>query len=272
MTVEQFPLSEEEIGRYSRQLIIPEIGARGQEKLRAARVLCAGAGGLCSASSYYLCAAGVGTLGLLDSDRVDISNLHRQILHFTPDLGRPKVVSAREKLEALNPNVRVVTYDTRISAENVAEILADWDVVLDGFDNFASRFLLRDACYFLRKPLVEGSVFRLEGQATVFLPGEGNPCHRCLYPEPPPAGLAPSCREAGVLGVVPGVIGLIQATEAIKLIVGVGRPLVATLLCYDALETSFRSFSYRKRADCPLCGQSPTITGLATTAEACGDS
>lgn len=260
--------TEEQIKRYSRHIILKEVGGAGQQKLLDARVLLVGAGGLGSPAAFYLAAAGVGTLGLIDGDRVDLSNLQRQIIHTTADLDRPKVESAREKIAALNPDVQVRTYEELLTSANALEIMRDYDVVVDGADNFATRYLVNDAAVLLGKPNVHGSVFRFEGQATVFVPGEG-PCYRCLYPAPPPPGTVPSCAEAGVLGVLPGLIGLIQATETIKLILGQGRTLKGRLLLYNALGLEFHEVKLRRDPACPLCGDVPTITELIDYAEFC---
>jgi adenylyltransferase/sulfurtransferase len=262
-------LSREEVLRYSRHLILPDVGLAGQKRLKEAKVLCVGAGGLGSPLAMYLAAAGVGTVGVVDFDVVDASNLQRQILHGTGDVGRRKVESARETLEDLNPNVHVVEFETRLTSENALEILSAYDVVADGTDNFATRYLVNDACVLLDKPNAYGSVFRFEGQASVFAHADG-PCYRCLYPEPPPPGLVPSCAEGGVLGILPGVIGLIQATETVKLIVGIGEPLVGRLLLYDALAMTFRELRVRKDPDCPVCGANPTITRLVDYDAFCG--
>jgi adenylyltransferase/sulfurtransferase len=254
-------LSPEEIQRYSRHLIIPEVGVPGQLKLKQAKVLLVGAGGLGSPVALYLAAAGVGRMGLVDFDVVDRTNLQRQIIHFSKDVGRPKLESAQEKIRAVNPHVTVDTYEIRLSSENALEILAAYDVVIDGTDNFPTRYLVNDACVLLGKPNVYGSIFRFEGQASVFQAGRG-PCYRCLYPEPPPPGLVPSCAEGGVLGILPGIIGLIQANEAVKLILGQGRSLVGRLLLYDALAMSFRELKVKKDPACPVCGEHPTVTRL----------
>jgi sulfur-carrier protein adenylyltransferase/sulfurtransferase len=245
--------SAEQRRRYSRHFMLPEVGEEGQRKLLDARVLLIGAGGLGSPAGLYLAAAGVGTLGIVDDDVVDDSNLQRQILHSTERIGMPKVESARQAITALNPDVRVIGHETRLTQENVLDILRDYDVILDGTDNFASRYLINDACVLLDKPNVHGSIFRFEGQASVFHASEG-PCYRCLFPDPPPPDLAPNCAEAGVLGVLPGVIGLLQATEVIKLILGIGDPLIGRLLTYDALDASFRELRLHKDPDCPMCG------------------
>jgi len=262
-------LDSEEVARYSRHLIMPEVGIEGQKKLKAASVLCIGAGGLGSPAALYLAAAGVGRLGLVDFDTVDFSNLQRQILHGTPDVGRPKLQSARERLTAINPRVRIDTHETSLTSKNALELFAPYDVILDGTDNFPTRYLVNDACVLLGKPNAYGSIFRFEGQASVFA-APGGPCYRCLYPEPPPPGLVPSCAEGGVLGVLPGVIGTIQATEAIKLILGVGEPLVGRLLLYDALTMRFRELKLRRDVDCPICGDHPTQRTLIDYDQFCG--
>ena len=247
-------LSDEQRNRYQRHLLLPEIGPSGQQKLLDSKVLVLGAGGLGSPASIYLAAAGVGTIGILDMDVVDWSNLQRQILHNSDRIGERKVESARKTLTALNPDVNVITHDVRLGADNVVEIMSGYDLVVDATDNFPSRYLVNDAALLTKTPVVHGSIFRFEGQATVFQPYVG-PCYRCLFPEPPPAEFAPSCSEAGVLGVLPGIIGSIQAVEAIKLLVGIGEPLVGRLLAYDALAEEFRSFSFRRDPDCPACGE-----------------
>jgi molybdopterin/thiamine biosynthesis adenylyltransferase/rhodanese-related sulfurtransferase/molybdopterin converting factor small subunit len=262
-------LTNEEIKRYSRHLIMPEVGIEAQKKLKAAKVLCIGAGGLGSPAALYLTAAGVGTLGIVDFDTVDFSNLQRQILHGTPDVGRSKLASAKDKLNAINPNVKIETYETALSSENALELFAPYDVILDGTDNFPTRYLVNDACVLLGKPNAYGSIFRFEGQASVFATKEG-PCYRCLYPEPPPPGLVPSCAEGGVLGVLPGIIGIIQATETIKLIIGVGEPLIGRFMIYDALKMKFRELKLRKDPDCPVCGTHPTLTKLIDYDQFCG--
>jgi sulfur-carrier protein adenylyltransferase/sulfurtransferase len=262
-------LSNDEIQRYSRHLILPEVGLDGQRRLKAGKVLCIGAGGLGSPAALYLAAAGVGTLGLVDFDAVDMSNLQRQILHSTPDVGRSKLQSAKERLTALNPEVRVTTYETRLTSANALELFRGYDVILDGTDNFATRYLVNDACVILGIPNAYGSIFRFEGQASVFAT-KGGPCYRCLYPEPPPPGLVPSCAEGGVLGVLPGVIGTIQATESIKLILGAGSTLVGRLLLYDAWAMRFRELKLRRDPECPVCGDNPTITQLIDYEEFCG--
>lgn len=257
-----FPeLSLAERQRYSRHLLLPEVGEEGQRRLKAARVLCVGAGGLGSPAALYLAAAGVGTIGIVDFDAVDVSNLQRQIIHGTNDVGRSKIASARDRIEALNPEVHVETFDAHFSVSNARTLVDAFDVIVDGTDNFPARYLVNDACVMFGKPNAWGSIFRFEGQASVFA-APGGPCYRCLHPEPPPAGLVPSCAEAGVLGVLPGVIGTIQATEALKLILGIGAPLVGRFLVYDALTMRFRDLKLPKDPDCPVCGVHPTITEL----------
>ena len=246
-------LSSDEILRYSRHLILPEVALEGQQRLKASRVLLIGAGGLGSPLALYLAAAGVGTIGLVDFDVVDVTNLQRQIVHGTKDVGRPKLESARDRLKDMNPHVHVEGYETRLTSENALEIVRDYDIVIDGTDNFATRYLTNDACVILGKPNVYGSIFRFEGQSSVFATEDG-PCYRCLYPEPPPPGLVPSCAEGGVLGVLPGLVGTIQATEGIKLLLGIGEPLIGRLLLIDALRMQFRTMKLRKNPDCPACG------------------
>ncbi len=262
-------LSPAEIQRYARHLIMPEVAMDGQKRLKAAKVLCIGAGGLGSPLALYLAAAGVGTLGLVDFDVVDVSNLQRQILHATPDVGRPKIDSAREKLLALNPDLDVPRHDAPIDSSNALEIFARYDVIVDGTDNFPTRYLVNDACVLLGKPNVYGSIFRFDGQSSVFFPPHG-PCYRCLYPVPPPPDLVPNCAEGGVLGILPGLIGVVQATETVKLILGTGRPLIGRLMLYDALEMSVRELKVRKNPKCPICGPNPTITELIDYQEFCG--
>jgi adenylyltransferase/sulfurtransferase len=262
-------LTNEEIKRYSRHLIMPEIGLDGQRKLKAGSVLCIGAGGLGSPAAMYLAAAGVGRIGVIDFDVVDYSNLQRQIIHGTPDVGRSKLDSAKDRLLAINPHIDVETYETALSSENALQLFEPYDVILDGTDNFPTRYLTNDACVILGKPNAYGSIFRFEGQASVFGTKDG-PCYRCLYPEPPPPGLVPSCAEGGVLGVLPGVIGVIQATEAIKLITGIGEPLIGRFLIYDALRMRFRELKLRKDPDCPVCGTHPTVTKLIDYEQFCG--
>jgi adenylyltransferase/sulfurtransferase len=266
---EEATLSHDEILRYSRHLIIPEVGIEGQQKLKAAKVLLVGAGGLGAPLGLYLAAAGIGRIGIVDFDVVDFTNLQRQVIHATADVGRKKLDSAAEKMQAINPNVKIVKYDTALSSENALDILKDYDLIVDGTDNFPTRYLVNDACVLLGKPNVYGSIFRFEGQATVFA-YEGGPCYRCLYPEPPPPGLVPSCAEGGVLGILPGTIGLIQATETVKLILGIGQPLVGRLLLYDALGMKFRELKLRKNPECPVCGEHPTITKLIDYHQFCG--
>jgi sulfur-carrier protein adenylyltransferase/sulfurtransferase len=262
-------LNNDEIARYSRHLILPEVGMEGQQKLKAAKVLCVGTGGLGSPLAFYLAAAGVGTLGLVDFDVVDSSNLQRQIIHSTKDVGRPKLDSAEEKLKALNPHMNIVKYNTMLLSSNAMEIFKDFDIVADGTDNFPTRYLVNDACVLSGKPNVYGSIFRFEGQASVFATEQG-PCYRCLYPEPPPPGLVPSCAEGGVLGILPGLVGIIQATEVIKLILGVGDPLIGRLLLVDSLGMRFRELKLRKNPDCPVCGTHPTVTKLIDYEQFCG--
>jgi sulfur-carrier protein adenylyltransferase/sulfurtransferase len=262
-------LSNEEVARYSRHLIMPEVALQGQKKLKAARVLTIGAGGLGSPLALYLAAAGIGTLGIVDFDVVDESNLQRQIIHGTSDIGRPKMESAHDRIKDINPNVQVEAYEEALSSENALEIFKDFDVIVDGTDNFPTRYLVNDACVLSGKPNVYGSIFRFEGQASVFYAEEG-PCYRCLYPEPPPPGLVPSCAEGGVLGILPGAIGTIQATETVKLILGIGEPLIGRLLLYDALGMRFREMKLRKDPSCPICGENPTVTELIDYQEFCG--
>jgi adenylyltransferase/sulfurtransferase len=262
-------LTPDELNRYSRHLLLPEVGMEGQQRLKAARVLCIGTGGLGSPLALYLAAAGVGTLGMVDFDIVDASNLQRQIIHFTSDIGRSKLDSAAEKLLALNPALHVVKHETRLTSANALDILKDYDVVADGTDNFPTRYLVNDACVLLGIPNVYGSIFRFEGQASVFATKDG-PCYRCLYPEPPPPGLVPSCAEGGVLGILPGLLGIIQATEALKLILGKGESLIGRLLLVDALAMRFRELKLRKNPDCPICGTHPTITALIDYEQFCG--
>jgi thiazole biosynthesis adenylyltransferase ThiF len=266
-----FKFTEEQIKRYARHIILPEVGGKGQEKLLNSKVLVIGAGGLGSPAILYLAAAGVGTIGIVDFDVVDLSNLQRQIIHNTERVGTPKVESARRTVEMLNPDVKVITYNTRISKENIMDIIKDYDVVLDGTDNFPTRFLINDACYFAGKPLVSAAMLRFEGQVSVFdfRIKEQSPCYRCLFPEPPPPGLVPSCQEAGILGSIGGIMGCIQATEAIKLILGIGEPLVGKLLIMDALSMDFRKVKLRKDPNCPLCGEKPVIKELIEYEQVC---
>ncbi len=262
-------LSNDEIKRYSRHLIMPEVGVDGQKRLKAGSVLCIGAGGLGSPAAMYLAAAGVGRIGVVDFDVVDFSNLQRQIIHGTKDVGRSKLASAKDRLTDINPHIQVDTYEEALSSENALRLFEPYDIILDGTDNFPTRYLTNDACVILGKPNAYGSIFRFEGQASVFATKDG-PCYRCLYPEPPPPGLVPSCAEGGVLGVLPGVIGVIQATEAIKLLAGIGEPLIGRFLIYDALRMRFRELKLRKDPDCPVCGTHPTVTTLIDYEEFCG--
>src|ERR671927_2030048 len=262
-------LSNEEIARYSRHLIMPEVALEGQKRLKASSVLLIGAGGLGSPLALYLAAAGVGRLGLVDFDVVDFSNLQRQVLHGTADVGRPKLQSAKERLQAINPEVRLDLYETRLTSANALALFEPYDIIIDGTDNFPTRYLVNDACVLLKKPNVYGSIYRFDGQASVFYPGRG-PCYRCLYPEPPPPGEVPSCAEGGVLGILPGLVGCVQATEAVKLLLGQGSPLVGRLLLYDALAMSFREVKVRRNPHCPVCGDKPTITQLIDYEQFCG--
>src|SRR6516225_5742338 len=262
-------LTNDEILRYSRHLIMPEVGMEGQQKLKAAKVLCIGAGGLGSPLALYLAAAGVGTLGIVDFDVVDFTNLQRQIIHSTADVGRKKLESAGEKLKAINPFINLKTYETRLSSENALDLFREFDIVADGTDNFPTRYLVNDACVLTGKPNVYGSIFRFEGQASVFATEQG-PCYRCLYPEPPPPGLVPSCAEGGVLGILPGLVGVMQATEVIKLILGKGESLAGRLLLVDALNMKFRELKLRKNPECPVCGEHPTVTKLIDYQQFCG--
>jgi adenylyltransferase/sulfurtransferase len=263
-------LNNDEIRRYSRHLILPEVGLAGQKKIKAASVLCIGAGGLGSPIAMYLAAAGIGKLGLVDFDTVDYSNLQRQILHTDADVGRPKTESAKETIHGINPNVEVVLHNTRITSENALDLIRPYDIVVDGTDNFPTRYLTNDACVLLKKPNVYGSIFRFEGQASVFAPHLGGPCYRCLYPEPPPPGMVPSCAEGGVLGVLPGIIGCLQAAEILKLAIGRGSSLVGRLLLFNALELKFRELKLRRDPQCPLCGEHPTIKELIDYEQFCG--
>lgn len=263
-------LNEEQIERYSRQILLQQVGGVGQEKLLAARVLVVGTGGLGSPVALYLAAAGVGTIGLVDADAVDRSNLQRQIAHATPDLGRPKVVSAAEKLRALNPDVTVRTHELYLSAANIADVIADYDFVVEGTDNFPSKFLVNDACWFARKPFSHAGILRFDGQLFTVLPGE-SACYRCAFPAPPPANAVPTCSQAGVLGGVAGTIGCLQATEALKYVLGVGELLTDRLLVFDALAMRFREVKFRRNPRCPLCGEAPTITELRDEAQVACD-
>jgi molybdopterin/thiamine biosynthesis adenylyltransferase/rhodanese-related sulfurtransferase len=266
--VQDFQYTPEQLIRYSRHFLLPEVGEEGQAKLLQAKVLMIGAGGLGSPSAYYLAAAGVGTIGIIDNDVVDISNLQRQILHANDRVGMAKVESAKKTLEALNPDVKVVPYHAKLTSENIMEIIKDYDLVVDGCDNFPTRYLVNDACVLTGKPNVHGSIFQFEGQATVFYPGKG-PCYRCLYPEPPPAELAPSCAEAGVLGVLPGLIGVIEALEAVKIILGKGETLVGRLLHFNTLTMEINTLKLRRDPNCPMCGDHPTIHELIDYEEFC---
>lgn len=261
-------LTEEQLGRYSRQMLLGQVGFEGQRRLLEARVLVIGAGGLGSPSAIYLAAAGIGTIGIVDGDRVDLSNLHRQILHFDHDQGRPKVQSARRHLEDLNPDVRVVTHPYLLSKENALEIIKDYDLVVNGCDNFPTRYLVNDACVFLGKPLVDASILQFDGQMTSFLPGQG--CYRCLYPSPPPPGLVPSCAEAGIIGAVAGHMGTLQALEAVKIILRAGDPITHRLVLFDGLAGTYRSVKWRRDPGCPVCGDHPTITELIDYQQFCG--
>lgn len=263
-------LTPEQLTRYSRHFILPEIGEEGQKKILKSKVLLIGTGGLGSPLGLYLAAAGVGTLGLVDFDNVDLSNLQRQIIHTNDEVGKPKIDSAEKRIKAMNPDTKVIKYQTRLTSQNALEILKDYDVVIDGTDNFPTRYLTNDACVFLKKPNIYGSIFRFDGLTTVFSTEDGGPCYRCLYPEPPPPGMVPSCAEGGVLGVLPGVIGLLQATEALKIICGIGRSLVGRLMVYDALQMTFRELKIRKDPNCPVCGKNPTVTKLIDYEQFCG--
>lgn len=270
MSSQGLGFTEDQVQRYSRHIILPNVGGAGQRKLLDSKVLVIGAGGLGSPILLYLAAAGIGTIGIVDFDKVDTSNLQRQILHTDADVDRPKVESALDHLRALNPTIEIIGHDTLLSSENVMEIMEPYDVVIDGTDNFPVRYLVNDATQFLGKPLVYGSIYQFEGQATVFMPGQEAPCYRCLFPAPPPPGTVPSCAEGGVFGVLPGVIGAIQATEAIKLITGEGESLVGRLLLYDALHMDFQEVNIRWDADCPVCGKDPSITELIDYDLFCG--
>ena len=262
-------LSNQEVARYSRHLIMPEVGMEGQLKLKAASVLCIGAGGLGSPVAMYLAAAGVGRIGIVDFDVVDFSNLQRQIIHGTTDVGRPKLESARDSLAEINPEVQVELHDAELSSQNALDLLGGYDIIVDGTDNFPTRYLVNDACVILGKPNAYGSIFRFEGQVSVFATADG-PCYRCMFPEPPPPGLVPSCAEGGVLGILPGVVGTLQATEAIKLILGAGEPLIGRFVIFDALKGRFRELKVRRDPDCPVCGDHPTVTALIDYEQFCG--
>jgi sulfur-carrier protein adenylyltransferase/sulfurtransferase len=266
--VQDRQFTQEQATRYSRHFLLPEVGEEGQAKLLDAKVLMVGAGGLGSPAAYYLAAAGVGTLGIVDNDVVDLSNLQRQILHTNDRVGKPKTESAKQTIQALNPDVRVIPYQEKLTSQNIMRIIDDYDIIVDGCDNFPTRYLVNDACFITKKPNVHGSIFQFEGQATVFYPGKG-PCYRCLYPEPPPPDMAPSCQEAGVLGVLPGLIGVIQALETIKLIIGKGDPLVGKLLCFNTLSMDINTLTLKPDPACPLCGEKPTIHQLIDYEEFC---
>ncbi len=253
--------TDEQITRYSRHILLPEVGGKGQKKIAQAKILLVGVGGLGSPAALYLAAAGVGTIGLIDSDVVDLSNLQRQVIHHTPDVGRPKVVSAREKIQALNPDVSVETYEDRLTSKNALDVVKGYDVVIDGVDNFPAKFLINDACFFAGKPLVHGGILRFDGRVMTIIPGK-SACYRCVFKNPPPPGLVASCQEAGVIGVLAGIIGTLQATEALKLVLGIGRSLTDRMLDFDARRTAFREIRIRRNPNCPLCGEHPTITRL----------
>jgi len=261
--------TDEQIERYSRHIILPEVGGSGQQKMLEARVLLLGAGGLGSPAAYYLAAAGIGNLGIVDFDQVDLSNLQRQIIHSTERIGMLKTESAKKTIQALNPDVNVTLYNEKMDSSNIMSLIKDYDYVVDGSDNFPTRYLVNDACVMKNKTLIHGSIYRFEGQVTVFKPGDG-PCYRCLYPEPPPPGMVPNCQEGGVLGVLAGVIGNLQVVEILKLILGIGKPLVGKLLIYDALNTEFRNLRLRRDANCPISGEKPTIKELVDYEEFCG--
>src|SRR6201989_3295454 len=262
--------SNDEIARYSRHLIMPEVTLEGQKRLKAASILCLGAGGLGSPIALYLAAAGIGRMGLIDYDIVDFSNLQRQILHGTDDVGRKKLNSAKDRIKAINPNVQVDLHDTMFRSENAMQLVQDYDIVIDGTDNFPTRYLSNDVCVLTKKPNIYGSIFRFDGQCTVFAPHLGGPCYRCMFPEPPPPGMVPSCAEGGVLGVLPGIIGVMQAIEAVKLIMGIGEPLIGRMIAFDALKMKFREFKLRKDPKCPVCSANPTITELIDYDQFCG--
>ena len=261
--------TDEQIERYSRHIILPEVGGSGQQKMLEARVLLLGAGGLGSPAAYYLAAAGIGNLGIVDFDQVDLSNLQRQIIHSTERIGMLKTESAKKTIQALNPDVNVTLYNEKMDSSNIMSLIKDYDYVVDGSDNFPTRYLVNDACVMKNKTLIHGSIYRFEGQVTVFKPGDG-PCYRCLYPEPPPPGMVPNCQEGGILGVLAGVIGNLQVVEVLKLILGIGKPLVGKLLIYDALNTEFRNLRLRRDTNCPICGEKPTIKELVDYEEFCG--
>lgn len=260
--------TEQQIERYSRQIILPEIGGAGQRKLLQGKVLIIGCGGLGSPCAYYLAAAGVGHIGLVDSDKVELNNLQRQILHSTDDVGKPKVASAKEKLISLNPELQITTYELRLTSQNIMDIIKEYDIIVDGSDNFPTRYLVNDACVLSNKPLVHAGILRFDGQATTIIPHKG-PCYRCIFPDPPPPGMVPSCQEAGILGSVAGVLGVIQATEVLKYILGKGELLVGKLLVFNALEMNFRKLNIQRNKDCQLCGDKPTIKELIDYEEFC---
>jgi molybdopterin/thiamine biosynthesis adenylyltransferase len=268
MTQQPLVLKPEQVKRYSRHIIMNDVGSSGQRKLMQSKALIIGAGGLGSPAAVYLALAGVGTIGLVDFDIVELSNLQRQILHHTADVGRPKLESARDNLKAYNPDVNVVLHEARLEADNAMDIISQYDLVVNGADNFATRYLVNDACYLLKKPLVDGSILIFDGQATVFMPGEG--CYRCLFPSPPPPGMVPNCAEAGVLGALTGLVGSIQATEALKLFLGIGQSLSSRLLLIDALSMTFREVKLKRNPECPLCGDNPTVTELIDYEVFCG--
>ena len=261
-------LREDQIERYSRQIILPNVGGKGQEKLLSAKVIIIGAGGLGSPAALYLASAGIGTIGIVDSDKVELNNLQRQIIHSVKELGRPKVESARDRINAINGDVKVITYNLRVTSENILDIIKDYDIVVDGSDNFPTRYLVNDACVLSKKPLSHGGIFRFDGQAITIIPGE-SACYRCLFPEPPPPGLVPSCQEAGILGAVAGVIGVIQANEVLKFVLGTGELLTGKLLVFNALDSSFRKVKVPKDIKCPVCGENPTVTKLIDYEEFC---
>jgi molybdopterin/thiamine biosynthesis adenylyltransferase len=268
MTQQPLALTPDQVKRYSRHIIMGDVGSSGQRKLLQSKALILGAGGLGSPAAVYLALAGVGTVGLVDFDVVELSNLQRQILHHTPDVGRPKLESARDNIHAYNPDVNVVLHETRLESDNAMDIISQYDLVINGADNFATRYLVNDACYLLNKPLVDGSILIFDGQTTVFMPGKG--CYRCLFPSPPPPGMVPNCAEAGVLGALTGLVGSIQATEALKLFLGIGESLVSRLLLIDALSMSFREVKLKRNPECPLCGDNPTVTELIDYEIFCG--
>lgn len=261
-------LREDQIERYSRQIILPNVGGRGQEKLLAAKVLIIGAGGLGSPAALYLASAGIGTIGIVDSDKVELNNLQRQIIHSTKEVGKPKVESARDRINMINEDVKVITYNLRLTSENILGIIKDYDIIVDGSDNFPTRYLVNDACVLSKKPLSHGGIFRFDGQAITIIPGQ-SACYRCLFPEPPPPGLVPSCQEAGILGAVAGVIGVIQANEVLKFVLGLGNLLTGKLLVFNALESSFRQVKVPNDPKCPLCGENPTVSKLIDYEQFC---